>query len=434
MKRYCVIGEKLPHTMSPQIHRMFFDIKGEEGEYGVREFTREQIKNARAEHLRYDGVNVTVPYKQTVMPLLDEISAEARHIGAVNTIKNVGGRLVGYNTDPYGFTAMLKKNGVDVKGKKAVVLGSGGAARSVLYALKELGAQVTYVRRDEDEELEGYEYITYPQLEESGSGCLLVNTTPLGMYPHEEGCAVSEQVFTRFEAAADVVYNPVMTTFVRRALKAGGRAFSGLYMLVAQAMGSQGIWRGEEIDVQDIDPIYNALLRDYFLQNGGNIWLVGLMSCGKSTLGRALARELGKTFADADEYTEKIAGMTIPQMFERGEDFFRMWETRALLQLAEQKNLVVAAGGGAVTRAVNRDAMRSSGVVVYVKRSVENIVGQVDCSGRPLLAGGAEKLFGIYAARKSLYEGCAHFTADNNGSEQEGLERIKEILHETGDN
>ena len=368
------------------------------------------------------------------MPLLDEISAEARHIGAVNTIKNVGGRLVGYNTDPYGFTAMLKKNGVNVKGKKAVVLGSGGAARSVLYALKELGAQVTYVRRDEDEELEGYEYLTYPQLEESGSGCLLVNTTPLGMYPHEEGCAVSEQVFTRFEAAADVVYNPVMTTFVRRALKAGGRAFSGLYMLVAQAMGSQGIWRGEEIDVQDIDPIYNALLRDYFLQNGGNIWLVGLMSCGKSTLGRALAREQGKTFADADEYTEKIAGMTIPQMFERGEDFFRMWETRALLQLAEQKNLVVAAGGGAVTRAVNRDAMRSSGVVVYVKRSVENIVGQVDCSGRPLLAGGAEKLFGIYAARKSLYEGCAHFTADNNGSEQEGLERIKEILHETGDN
>ena len=428
MNRYCVIGEKLPHTMSPQIHSMFFESMGIKGEYGVREFSREEILNARAELEKYDGVNVTVPYKQMVMPLLDEISKEAEHIGAVNTIKNTGGRLAGYNTDPYGFSAMLAKNGVDVKGKSAVVLGSGGAAKSVLYALTSMGADVKYVRRDVDEELEGYEYITYPKLEQSGSGYIIVNTTPLGMYPKVEGCAVSEEALSRFEVAADVVYNPIMTEFVRRALNAGCHAFSGLYMLVAHGIGSQSIWRNEEIQTQDIDPIYNALLRDYFMQNGGNIYLTGIMSCGKSTLGKMLAESMGKKFVDADEYIVEIAGESIPDMFAKGEEYFRERETQAMKQLAQMRDLVVAAGGGAVTRRINCDLMRSSGVVVYINRSVESIIKDVDCSQRPLLAEGAEKLRSIFAARKSMYEGCAHFIVDNNGTAEQGLKKIAEIL------
>ena len=396
MNRYCVIGEKLPHTMSPQIHSMFFESMGIKGEYGVREFSREEILNARAELEKYDGVNVTVPYKQTVMPLLDEISKEAEHIGAVNTIKNTGGRLAGY--------------------------------KSVLYALTSMGADVKYVRRDVDEELEGYEYITYPKLEQSGSGYIIVNTTPLGMYPKVEGCAVSEEVFSRFEVAADVVYNPVMTEFVRRALNAGCHAFSGLYMLVAQGIGSQSIWRNEEIQTQDIDPIYNALLRDYFMQNGGNIYLTGIMSCGKSTLGKMLAESTGKKFVDADEYVVEIAGESIPDMFAKGEEYFRERETQAMKQLAQMRDLVVAAGGGAVTRRINCDLMRSSGVVVYINRSVESIIKDVDCSQRPLLAEGAEKLRSIFAARKSMYEGCAHFIVDNNGTAEQGLKKIAEIL------
>ncbi len=428
MNKYCVIGEHLPHTMSPQIHSMFFKSMGIHGEYGVREFSREEIVKARGELEKYDGVNVTVPYKQTVMPLLDEISKEARHIGAVNTIKNVGGKLIGYNTDPYGFSAMLKKNGVDVKGKQAVVLGSGGAAKSVLYALTTMGAQVKYVRREVDEELPDYEYITYPQLEESGSGYLIVNTTPLGMYPHVEGCAVSQAALSRFQAAADVVYNPVMTQFIRRALAAGCHAFSGLYMLVAQGIGSQSIWRGEEIQTQDIDPIYNALLRDYFKENGGNIYLTGIMSCGKSTLGKMLAESLGKQFVDADDYIVNMAGESIPDMFKKGEDYFRTRETLAMAELAQKRDLVVAAGGGAVTRQINCDLMRNSGVVIYVNRSVENIVKDVDCSGRPLLAGGADRLHTIFAQRKAMYEGSAHFIIDNNSTAQEGLKKITEIL------
>lgn len=428
MNKYCVIGEKLPHTMSPQIHSMFFKSMGIEGEYGVREFSREEIAGARGELEKYDGVNVTVPYKQTVMPLLDEISDEARHIGAVNTIKNVGGRLIGYNTDPYGFSAMLRKNGVDVKGRKAVVLGSGGAAKSVLYALTIMGADVIYVRRDEDEELSGYSHITYPQLEKDGGGYLIVNTTPLGMYPHTESCAVSEQALSRFTVAADVVYNPVMTEFVRRALNAGCHAFSGLYMLVAQGIGSQSIWRGEEIQTQDIDPIYNALLRDYFAENGGNIYLTGIMSCGKSTLGKMLAKALDRQFVDADEYITQTAGMSIPDMFAKGEEYFRSNETRAMKELAGRRNLVVAAGGGAVTRQINCDLMRSSGIVIYVNRSVENIVKDVDCSGRPLLSGGADRLYSIFAARKAMYEESAHYIVDNNGGAEQGLENILEIL------
>lgn len=427
MNKYCVIGEKLPHTMSPQIHDMFFRSRGIQGTYGVREFTREEIAGAKDALKEYDGFNVTVPYKQTVIPMMDRMSDEATRIGAVNTVVNDNGYFTGYNTDPYGFACLLEKNCVDPCGKIAVVLGSGGAAKSVLYTLAQKGADVYYVRRDVDEIIDGYKYMSYDGLGKFSGGYLLVNTTPVGMYPNTEACPVDNDVIGKFDVIADVVYNPVMTEFVRRGLALGKHAFSGLYMLVAQAVGSQSIWRGENIRVEDIDPVYNSLLRDYVVANGSNIYLTGLMSCGKTTLGKLLAQSTGREFVDADEYLVSREGMTIPDMFEHGEDFFRERETRALLEISQRKNLVVATGGGVVTRAINRDIMRNSGIVVYIKKSVENIIRDVDTSGRPLLAGGADKLYGIFEQRRSMYESAAHFTVNNDGSVKEGLAALIDV-------
>ncbi|MDE5618734.1 MAG: shikimate dehydrogenase, partial [Clostridia bacterium] len=257
MNKYCVIGEQLAHTLSPQIHKLFFENKGEIGEYGVREFAKSEILDAKSELIKYNGFNVTIPYKQTVMSFLDDISDEAKVIGAVNTVKNIDGKLYGYNTDPYGFSALLSVNGIDPCGKSAVVLGSGGAAKSVLYALSKMGvSSLMYVKRKEDEFIEGYQYITYDNL--SGvSGYLLVNATPVGMYPHTGVSPVSDDIISEFDAVADVVYNPAMTEFVRIALRLGKKACSGLYMLVAQAIGSQSIWRDESVCSEDILPIFN---------------------------------------------------------------------------------------------------------------------------------------------------------------------------------
>lgn len=428
--KYCVIGEKLPHTLSPQIHSLFFKERNIEGSYGIREFSKSEIEGARSELIAYDGFNVTIPYKQTVMSMLDRISDEAKTIGAVNTVKNCGGTLEGYNTDPYGFRCLLEVNGIDPRGKTAVVLGSGGAAKSVLYALKSMGvSSLRYAKREEDAYIDGYDSVTYAQLDNM-SGYLIVNTTPVGMYPEVGVSAVSESVLERFDAAADVVYNPAMTEFTRKALSLGKRAVSGLYMLVAQAIGSQSIWRGESVKAEDIKPIFNVIQRDYFRQHGGNIYLTGLMSCGKSTLGRLLSEAKGMDFIDADSYIEQREGRSIADMFAEGEDVFRAAERSAMLEIAGMRNTVVATGGGAVLGAVNRDAMRLSGIVVYIDKDIDKIVRDVDCSGRPLLAGGADRLYSIYSARKHLYEGSCHAIVNNNGSIEQGLAALKEVIGE----
>ncbi|MDE6550565.1 MAG: hypothetical protein K2M44_03620 [Clostridia bacterium] len=427
---YCVIGEKLPHTLSPQIHSLFFKARGIEGSYGIREFSKQEIEGAKPELLSYDGFNITIPYKQTVMAMLDEISHEARTIGAVNTVRNDGGKLSGYNTDPYGFKCLLEVNGINPRGKSAVVLGSGGAAKSVLYALASMGvSSLCYAKREEDAFIDGYKDIPYSALKDM-RGYLIVNTTPVGMYPAVGVSPVSDAIIDNFDAAVDVVYNPAMTAFVRNALSLGKRAVSGLYMLVAQAIGSQSIWRGEQVQAQEISPIFNIVQRDYFKQHGGNIYLTGLMSCGKSTLGKAYAEAMGMDFIDADSYIERREGRSISDMFAEGEEVFRAAERSAMLEIAGLSNTVVATGGGVVLGAVNRDAMRMSGTVVYIDKDVDRIVRDVDCSSRPLLAGGADRLYAIYAARKSLYEGSCHFTVSNNGSIAQGLAALKEALGE----
>lgn len=426
MKKHCVIGEKLTHTMSPQIHKAYFDYYKKQGVYEVTQIPMQDMEGGCKELLlQYDGFNVTVPYKEKVLKYLDGTSQEAKSIGAVNTVIKSGGRLYGYNTDPYGFGELLKVNGVEVKGKSFVILGSGGASKSVSYILKKMGAESVKIASRNRAKCGDSEHITYECLQ-NYKGDVLVNTTPVGMYPNVDACPVSDEVICNFAIIVDIVYNPMFTKLLQSAVRLGKKAVGGLYMLVAQAMKSQEIWSNSAADKSVTREIYNKLAKQYFLANGGNIYLTGIMSCGKTVKGKRAARELGWKFVDTDEYVEKISGKSVKQLFDEGEKVFRDWESKAILELSQQKNLVVATGGGAILRDRNVSAMRLSGIVVMIERNIEDIIANVRTDTRPLLKDGADKLRSIYESRKDRY----YSTCDKvvKSYENDLYKTVKEIV------
>ena len=399
--KYCVIGEKLTHSMSPQIHKRYFDYYKQDSTYVITQIPMEDMLGDCSGLLKeYDGFNVTVPYKEKVLKYLNGTSDEAKEIGAVNTVVNQGGDMYGFNTDPFGFESLLIHNDVAIKDKVFVVLGSGGASKSVCYILKKRGAKKVIVVTRKDTSEEGY--MTYSALE-SFKGDVLVNTTPVGMYPNVDNCPVSENVIANFDTVVDIVYNPVYTELLKAAVRLGKKAVGGLYMLVAQAMKSEEIWQKKITDKELYVDIYNALMKEYFQKNGGNIYLTGIMSCGKTVKGKRVARTLGWEFIDADEYIEKISGRTVKQLFAEGEHVFRKWESRAMYELSLRKNIVVATGGGAILKDENVSAMKLSGIIVLIERNIEDILNGINTDTRPLLKDGKDKLVSIYEARKDRY-------------------------------
>ncbi len=399
--KYCVIGEKLTHSMSPQIHKQYFDYYNQNSSYDITQIPMEDmLGDCKELLLRYDGFNVTVPYKEKVMKYLSGISNEAEEIGAVNTVVNDNGKLYGYNTDPYGFENLLIHNQVAIKDKSFVILGSGGACKSVYYILKKRGAKEVKIASRQDKKQD--DFISYDLLRKY-KGDVLVNTTPVGMYPNIGKSPVDEDIVKNFDTIVDIVYNPVYTELLKIAVKLGKKAVGGLYMLVAQAMKSQEIWQSKAVDKELTQSIYNTLMKEYLQKEGGNIYLTGIMSCGKTVKGKRVARILDWEFVDADEYIEKISGRTIKQLFAEGENVFRNWESKAMYELSQRKNLVVATGGGAILRDVNVSMMKLSGIVVLIERKLEDILSNVNTDTRPLLKDGKEKLISIYESRKDRY-------------------------------
>ncbi|MBR5485402.1 MAG: shikimate dehydrogenase [Oscillospiraceae bacterium] len=271
MKLYGLLGEKLGHSLSPQIHKIIFDSMGIDGQYALIEVSRENISKAvdALKVLGYSGVNVTIPYKELIMPYLDEISPEAKAIGAVNVIHFVDGKAVGYNSDYYGFSKMLELAGIEVKGKRAVQLGAGGAAKACVAALHDMGAESILVANrssDKLDELKGrFSYIETCIINETEKlvGDVLVNCTPVGMYPKSDGCPVTQDVISRFEAVGDVIYNPLETVLTGTAKKLGLKATSGLNMLVYQAVKAQEIWQQTTIDEALGEKIYQELAKNF---------------------------------------------------------------------------------------------------------------------------------------------------------------------------
>ena len=405
-KRCGLIGERLGHSFSPAIHGMLSDY-----EYKLYELSPEQV-GPFLEAKAYDGLNVTIPYKKTVIPYCDELTDAARSIGSVNTIvKRPDGTLLGHNTDYDGFLWLLKNAGDKDEGKKAVVLGTGGASVTVQAALRDLGAaQVVVVSRSGGD--------NYENIARHADAKILVNATPVGMYPKTGVSPVDLDVFTALEGVFDVIYNPAKTRLLLEAEKRGIPCANGLGMLVAQAKAAAERFTGKLIDDEKVYTIRAELQR-----STRNILLIGMPGSGKSTVGAALAEKLGRRLVDADALIVEKAGCTIPEIFEKdGEEGFRRIEHEVLCEISKESGLVIATGGGVVTRPENMDPMRQNSLIVWLLRDLNKLPRD----GRPLSQ--KNPLAEMFKVREPLYRAAADCIADNNGSLEDTVNQILEAV------
>lgn len=387
---YGCIGKKLPHSFSKIIHE-----KIGEYPYELCELSEDEIAPFMTEH-SFKAINVTIPYKQTVIPYLYEISETAKSIGAVNTVVNRNGRLYGYNTDFYGMASLLKKNKIDLKNKKVAILGSGGTSKTSYAVAKSLEASEIYrVSRTGNENS-----ITYQELYSEHSDVdVIINTTPVGMFPDIYKSSVDLTKFKKLSGVADAVYNPLTTKLVQDAKRLGIPAESGLYMLTAQAIRAYEIFMDTEASDGLLDSIYSDVLS---LKK--NIVLIGMPCSGKSTIGKAVAERLGREFIDTDEVIKKEIKTGISDYFEKyGETAFRDRETEVIKRISSLSGIVIATGGGAVLRQENTDALKMNGTLYYMDRPLEQLIPTSD---RPL-ASSAEAIKKRYDERIDIYLAAA---------------------------
>lgn len=402
---YGLLGEKLGHSFSPQIHAMLGDY-----EYKLFEVAPQDL-GAFLEQRDFEGLNVTIPYKKAVMPYLAEISENAQKIGSVNTITVLSdGTLRGENTDYDGFLYLVRRSGIPVAGKKALVLGSGGASLPVIKVLRDLGARaVINISRSGEN--------NYQNIDRHFDADLIVNTTPVGMYPNNLVSPLPLDGFHRLSGVLDIVYNPQKTKLVLDAEARGIPAFSGLTMLVAQAKRAAELFLDKKIDDARTDSIYEILSKQM-----KNMVLIGMPGCGKSTVGKALAKRTGRVFVDADAEIVKAAGRSIPEIFaEDGEPGFRSLETKVLEQICKQSGTVIATGGGAVTVPENYNILRQNSTVIFLNRDL----AVLPTEGRPLSQ--QNPLSELLECRLPLYRQFCDCEIDGNSSVETVVSRIMEV-------
>lgn len=403
---YGLLGRTLGHSYSPQIHALL-------GDYEYRLFEVEpQALEAFLKKREFGGINVTIPYKKDVLPYLSGISENAKRIGAVNTItvKEDGG-LYGDNTDYDGFLCLVQKSGFQVKEKKALVLGTGGASLPISAVLSDLGArEVVFISRSGEN--------NYKNLSRHADADLIVNTTPVGMYPNNLQAPLSLSEFPNLSGVLDIVYNPQKTKLILDAERLGIPAYSGLLMLVAQAKRAAELFLGRDIPDSETDRIFKKLSTEM-----QNIVLVGMPGCGKTTVGKALAEKLNRPFFDADEEILKRTGKSAAAWIEAcGEAVFRQKETEVLESLCKQSGTVIATGGGAVTVPENADILRQNSIVFFINRDI----AALPTEGRPLSK--ATALTEMFKVRLPMYQSICDKEIAANGSVQAVVRRILEEL------
>ena len=405
MLRCGLLGEKLGHSYSPEIHKMLAGY-----EYRLYERRAEELEGF-IKGGEWDGLNVTIPYKKAVLPFCDELGERARLSGSVNTlVRRADGSIYGDNTDMFGFESLLRVNGIEPAGMKALVLGNGGACASVRAVLESLGARTVVIsRRGED---------NYNNLERHRDAGLIVNTTPLGMYPKNGTQAVDLTAFPDCRAVLDIVYNPARTALLLQAEELGIKHAGGLHMLVAQAKRSSELFTGARIDDNEIGCIERALMHRMM-----NIVLVGMPGCGKTTVAAMIGRMTGRPVQDVDTMIVQRAGITIPEIFaQSGEEGFRALETQIITEAGAQSGTVIATGGGSVTRQENYAPLHQNAVIVWLQRDIDKLPRD----GRPLSA--CADLNEMFRRRAPMYSAFADMTADNNGTPEAAAEMILEVL------
>lgn len=416
MAKYALIGEKLSHSMSPQIHSRIMDETGIDGTYELVEIEKSRLED----HVKgmaasgYDGFNVTIPYKSAVIPLLDELSPEAEEIGAVNTVKIEDGKMKGFNTDIYGFGKMAELGKMEIGSEtRALVIGTGGAAKTAAHWLGKRTGRVWFLSRSARQamkKLKTFQVLEKKDMSAIGRMDLIVNCSPCGMFPENDRTPLDAALAGKASMAMDLVYNPMRSIFLQQMQKKGCRIACGINMLTAQALRAQEIWTGTDMGV-----MAEKELMEHFFNESVNHVLVGMPGSGKSSAGRRLAELLGREFIDVDELVEQEFG-PISEIFKsRGEQAFRRIERDKIRSLRNRKNIVVATGGGAVLDAGNVSDMKLNGTLIYLDRPLESIERSIEGDGRPLLRKGGD-LRRLYEERSELYRQSADLIVSDAGN------------------
>lgn len=407
---YGLIGKSLIHSFSKEIHSLI-------GNYSY------ELKNLNVEDISlfftekyFRGINVTIPYKKTVIPFLYFISDEAKKIGSVNTIINRNNKLYGYNTDYFGFGELLKHYGIKVDSRKILILGSGGTSATVKCYCEDNNANVVKVVSRH----KSVETVTYEEaIKQFSDTDIIINTTPVGMFPENDSCPIDISQFENIEAVVDVIYNPLKTQLTISAEKCGVKSCNGLYMLVAQAVYSAALFFDDNLMTEKINSVYEKILKSKL-----NIVLIGMPSSGKTTIGRKLSELSSAEFYDTDFLIEQKTGKKVKEIFsDYGEGHFRKLETDIIKEISQYHSAVISTGGGAVLNETNINLLKQNGIVVFLDRSPCNLTANCE---RPL-ASNASDINKLYNQRINLYRKYADYTVNADKSVAEIINELKAI-------
>lgn len=407
--KYGLIGERLVHSFSKEIHAKIADYS-----YELCEIEKKGLENFCISR-KFNGINVTIPYKQTIMPYLDKIDEKATRIGAVNTVVNKNGKLFGYNTDYDGASALIRHAGVEIDDKNVMILGTGGTSHTLRRVVKDMNCKSIVIVSLEPKDGE----IGYSDIKSVANDIdVIINTTPVGMYPSTDAELIDIDMFPSLCGVIDVIYNPLRTRLVQNAKDRGIKAEGGLYMLVAQAVYASALFFDSEVKKEDIDKIYKSILFEK-----ENIVLTGMPSSGKSTIGKELSTNLSKEIVDTDKLIVEKAEKPITDIFnDDGEAEFRKIESEVIFEVSKKQGLIISSGGGAILSDENIMHMRQNGKIYFIDRPLEKLISTSD---RPL-AKDREALKKRYDERYERYIKTADVHIDGDGTIDEVAKRILE--------
>lgn len=403
---YGLLGERLPHSFSKIIHEKI-------GLYNYE--LKELLPNSFEEFMKnkqFKGVNVTIPYKQKVMDYCDYIDDKAKEIGAVNTVVNKDGKLYGYNTDFYGLKLLCVNNGIEFNNKKVLILGNGGTSKTAMAVAKDMGAKhILIAHYKTAENIVSYDDVIKYHTDVD----FIINTTPVGMFPKNDGVIIDLLSFKNLSAVIDVIYNPINTNIVLQAKSMGIKAVGGLYMLVAQAVKSADLFLKLNSTVNILEKVYSELLKEKL-----NIILIGMPASGKSTIARAVCQITGQNLIDTDELIVEKYG-NISEIFKnKGEEYFRNAETQIIKEVAKQTGVVISTGGGAVLKKENVNSLKQNGLFYFLDRPLNELLPTDD---RPL-ANDVNKIKKLYNERIDLYKSLADITVKVTNDPQFAVDQI----------
>lgn len=410
---YGLLGEKLGHSFSKEIHESLNQYK-----YNLIEVKQEDLDLFLKER-RFKALNVTIPYKEKVIPYLYFVDENAQKIGAVNTIINKDGKLYGYNTDYLGLKSLIKKENIDVFEKKVLILGTGGTAKTASVLVKDLGAKEVYKvsRSPKDTNISYDEAVTI-----HSDANVIINTTPCGMYPNDD-LVMKLDAFKNLEAIVDVIYNPINTRLMREAKSKNIKAVNGLYMLVSQAIYASNLFLGIDEAVEEkINKVYKELMNKKL-----NIVFIGMPSCGKSTIASIISEKLNKQLKDTDKNIENIIGMPISSFLNKdNEQQFRAIETSVVEEVSKLNNVVVSTGGGVIKNEYNITCLRRNGIIIFIDRPLDLLQAT---STRPL-SSNKNDLEKLYSERYDLYLKYSDHVVKNDSDIENVINKILEVYNE----